>query len=114
MKIILHLTTAEAWSAAQQAGEYRAPSLETEGFIHCSLPEQIAGVANAWFAGQGGLVLLALDSTRLRPEVRMEPGTDRPEELFPHVYGPINLEAVIQVIEYVPGEDGRFGTPALG
>jgi uncharacterized protein (DUF952 family) len=108
MKPLLHLTTASAWELAQQIGEYHAPSLEHEGFIHCSLPEQIADVANAWFAGQNGLVLLVLDLTRLRPEVRFEAGTDRPDMLFPHVYGPINLDAVIRVLEYRPGPDGRF------
>lgn len=113
MNLILHLTTNEAWNAACQAGEYRAASLETEGFVHCSLMEQIAVVANTWFAGQTGLVLLALDPTRLKPEVRMEPGTDKPQELFPHIYGPINLEAVTRVLEYEPVADGCFVRPEI-
>lgn len=114
MSLLLHLTTAEAWQAALQAGEYRAASLDTEGFIHCSLPEQIARVANVWFAGQTGLVLLVLDPARLTPEVRFEPGTDKADELFPHVYGPLNLDAVIQVLDYLPDAHGCFGAPALG
>ncbi len=113
MSLILHLTTAEAWRAALQAGEYRAASLDTDGFIHCSLPEQIARVANAWFAGQTALVLLVLDPARLMPEVRFESGTDRPDELFPHVYGPINLQAVVRVLDYLPNAQGRFETPVL-
>jgi uncharacterized protein (DUF952 family) len=114
MSVILHLTSVSAWEFAQRIGEYRAPSLESEGFIHCSLVEQIADVANAWFAGQSGLVLLVLDLTRLRPEVRFEAGADRPDRLFPHVYGPINLDAVIRVLDYQPGQDGRFSTPEMG
>jgi len=114
MNAILHLTSASAWEFAQRIGEYRAPSLESEGFIHCSLVEQIADVANTWFAGQNGLVLLVLDLTRLRPEVRFEAGTDRPNRLFPHVYGPLNLDAVICVLDYPPGPDGRFSTPDIG
>lgn len=114
MNPILHLTTALAWEAALQAGEYRAPSLENEAFIHCSLPDQIAEVANTWFGGQNDLVLLVLDSTRLRPEVRFEPGTDKPDALFPHVYGPINLDAVIRVLDYKPGQNGRFTRPEIG
>lgn len=114
MNPILHLTTASAWEAARQAGEYRAPSLENEAFIHCSLPDQIAEAANTWFAGQNDLVLLVLDSTRLRPEVRFEPGTDKPDALFPHVYGPINLDAVIRVLDYKPGQNGRFTQPEIG
>lgn len=113
MNVILHLTTLEAWRAAQQTGEYRAPTLETEGFIHCSLPEQIARVANAWFAGQSGLVLLVLDRARIRPEVRFEPGADKADELFPHVYGPINLDAVMRVMDYRPASDGRFPQPEI-
>lgn len=113
MSLILHLTTPEAWRTAQQTGEYRAPTLETEGFIHCSLPEQIARVANAWFAGWEDLVLLILDGSRLRPEVRFEPGADRAEELFPHVYGPINLDAVIQAMDYHPASNGRFEPPEI-
>lgn len=110
---LVHLTTRDAWEEALKTGAYTAPSLKTEGFIHCSLPGQVATVANTWFAGQAGLLLLVIDPTRLKSEVRMEPGTDKPDELFPHIYGLINLEAVIQVINYEPGENGRFVRPEI-
>jgi len=91
---LVHLCDREAWSAAQAAGEYRPPSLEQEGFIHCSRPEQVRDVARRYYREVPGLLLLWIDPERLGPEVRWEPSGD---ELFPHIYGPLNLEAVIKV-----------------
>ena len=108
---ILHITSKSAWSAAQQAGAYTADSLASEGFIHCSKIDQVLRVANAFFPAQSGLVLLVIDPARLSSELRWEAGTDKADELFPHVYGPVNLEAVISVLDFEPGEDGRFALP---
>lgn len=69
---LVHLCSKEDWQAAQAAGEYRAASLEKEGFIHCSRPEQILGVANRFYRGMPGL-LLWLDPSRLRAELRNPP-----------------------------------------
>lgn len=110
---ILHITTQTAWQAAQQAGEYIAPSLDTEGFIHCSTADQVVAVAERFYAGQRGLVLLILDSSRVRPQVKYEPGADKPDELFPHVYGPINLDAVTRVADFAPDSKGNWILPAL-
>jgi uncharacterized protein (DUF952 family) len=108
---LLHATTQATWSAAQASGEYAADSLAREGFIHCSTAEQILGVADRFFAGRHGLVLLVIDPARLSPELRWEPGTDLAAELFPHIYGPINLEAVVGVLAFEPGPDGKFHLP---
>jgi len=105
---LLHLTSRTAWLAAQQSGAYVADTLGGEGFIHCSKPDQILRVANTFYSGQSGLVLLVIDPARLRSEVRWEPGTDMAGELFPHIYGPINLDAVLEVLDFQPGADGRF------
>ena len=113
MRLILHITSKTAWQSAQQAGEYAAPSLATEGFIHCSTPEQVVAVAERFYAGQRGLVLLVLDSKRIQAEVRYEAGTDKPDELFPHVYGTINLDAVTRVLDFEPDAAGRWTLPAL-
>lgn len=113
MKLILHITTKTAWQSAQQAGQYILPSLATEGFIHCSTAEQVVPVAQRFYAGQHGLVLLILDSDRIRPEVRYEAGTDKPDELFPHIYGPLNLDAVTRVVEFEPDANGDWTLPAL-
>jgi len=106
--MIYHITTQSAWGAAKGTGAYRAPSLATQGFIHCSTADQVTRVADNLFAGQHGLVLLHIDPEKLAAKVvyeNLEGGT----ELFPHVYGPINLEAVVRVTPFEPGPDGRFG-----
>ncbi len=113
MKTILHITTPSAWQTAQEAGQYTLPSLATEGFIHCSTAEQVVPVAQRFYKGQRGLVLLILDSDRIRPEVRWEPGTDKPDELFPHIYGALNLDAVTRVVEFEPDANGDWTLPAL-
>jgi uncharacterized protein (DUF952 family) len=105
---ILHATSQASWAAAQKAGAYIADSLAEAGFIHCSTPEQILRVANALYAGQRDLVLLVIDPSRLTAELRWEPGVDLEPELFPHVYGPINLDAVVRVADFEPDAEGKF------
>jgi uncharacterized protein (DUF952 family) len=109
--MILHVTSRLAWSAAQKSGAYAANSLATQGFIHCSKVGQILRVANLFYAGQHGLVLLLIDPARLTSELRWEPGADLPTDLFPHLYGPLNLEAVVKVIDFEPDADGKFQLP---
>jgi len=108
--MILHITKRTEWEAAVSAGEYSAASLHDQGFIHCTIPDQAVSIANALFAGQNGLVLLCIDEERLDAEVRYE-NLEGGDELFPHVYGNINLNAVTDVIEFEPETDGRFRLP---
>ncbi len=96
---ILHITHRTAWEAAQQAGNYTAPSLATEGFIHFSTPAQVLWVAERFYAGQTDLVLLEVDPAALTAELRYE--ESEPGQLFPHLYGPLNLEAVRAVRPFV-------------
>ena len=113
---IVHLCRRADWLAALNLqADYRAVSLTGEGFIHASRPEQVTAVASAFYRGQPDLVLLWIDPTRLRAEVRWEPGIppqpgDAPvsEQVFPHVYGPINLDAVLTVTGLAPDADGAF------
>jgi uncharacterized protein (DUF952 family) len=108
---IFHITSRISWSEAQKSGVYLADSLMSEGFIHCSKLDQILRVANTIFANQRGLVILEIDPSKLKPEVRWEVGTDKFDELFPHILGPLNLEAVARVIDFEPGLDGKFHLP---
>jgi uncharacterized protein (DUF952 family) len=114
---ILHLASNEAWLAASNAGIYHTDSLSEEGFIHCSKPSQIAGVANTFYRGQLGLVLLVIDPSRVQSELKWEPPAEpepthaREGELFPHIYGPLNLEAVLEVLPFEPDDDGNFTLP---
>jgi uncharacterized protein (DUF952 family) len=111
--VIYHLTTRAAWDKVHAAGAYTADSLTSQGFIHCSREDQILRVANANFHGETGLVLLEIDLAHLQPALRWEPGTDKPDELFPHLYGPLNLDAVLRVLDFPPGPDGSFTLPPL-
>ena len=105
MRIIYHLVPKAAWEIAPP-GPFRAPSLESEGFIHCSNREQVARSANKFYADELEMLVLAIDPARLSSELRDEEG--RPGELFPHIYGPIDREAIIEVIGLVRGPDGRW------
>ncbi|HEX6778007.1 MAG TPA: DUF952 domain-containing protein [Ktedonobacterales bacterium] len=106
---IFHITSRAAWEEARETGSYRGDTLDSEGFIHCSLARQVVEVANARFRGQQGLVLLQIDSTRVVPEIKYE-GAE--EELFPHIYGPLDREAVITVYDFLPDKHGLFQLPA--
>jgi uncharacterized protein (DUF952 family) len=94
--VILHITTPAAWADAIATGAYTADSLTTEGFIHCSEARQLAGVVQRHFPGRTGLLLLHIDPSRLDAEVRYE-NLEGGTELFPHVYGPIPVQAVVDV-----------------
>ncbi|HEX7567941.1 MAG TPA: DUF952 domain-containing protein [Anaerolineaceae bacterium] len=111
-ELIYHITSRSSWSAAQKFGAYSADSLTSQGFIHCSKLHQILRVANSIFTNQRGLVILVIDPSQLKLEVRWEPGTDKSDELFPHLYGPLNLEAVVGVLDFEPAPDGMFSLPA--
>ena len=94
----------------QAVGELCPQSLTEVGFVHLSAPQQVHLPANRLFAGRTDLVLLHVDPRALGSPVRWEPGvaTDPESMLFPHLYGPLPVEAVIDVTSYLPGPDGRF------
>jgi len=96
MPIIYHVTTAAEWKAAQEKGFYEAASLKAEGFIHCSEEHQVAGVLERYFSGQDNLLKLIIDTTKLTSRYVQE-WSPSIRDTFPHIYGPINLEAVIDV-----------------
>ncbi|OUL27078.1 hypothetical protein BV378_10360 [Nostoc sp. RF31YmG] len=109
LKHIFHITQAEQWEKAKILGSYCAGSLDTEGFIHCSEASQIIKVANRFFSNQKGLVILFIDADKVKAEVRYEEAEIG--ELFPHIYGELNIDAVFQVINFEYGEDGLFELP---
>ncbi len=120
---------------ARSSGEYRPKSLETEGFIHFSQRHQVLDVANAFYRGQTGLVILVVEPSLLKAELRYEaPATPLssphlranqrkwgersgpisapgPENQFPHLYGPLNMDAVLEVVDFPPGAEGLFTLP---
>lgn len=92
--MIYHVTTQAEWELATQIGEYVAPSLAIEGFIHCSREEQVAGVLERYYSNVPHLILLHIEENLLNAQllVEMAPSVN---ETFPHIYGPINLDAVV-------------------
>ena len=104
---IYHVCPRAVATAALAAGEYRAPSLATEGFIHMSQLHQVPGVVQRYYAGQTDLVVLVVDPALVRAPIRHElPGALRrapgsapadPSDLFPHVYGSLNSSAIVEV-----------------
>ena len=118
--MIYHITSRKAWRDAQQRGDYRLAGLETEGFIHCSTGSQVLPVAEKYYPRQRGLFVLMIDPERLTSELRWEPpaeGAPPPGvpdgESFPHVYGPINLDAIVKVYDLETNPDGKHSVPAL-
>jgi uncharacterized protein (DUF952 family) len=97
MPIIYHVTTAANWNNAREQGFYDHPSLKEEGFIHCSQEHQVAGVLERYFAGQTDLVKLVIDTDKLTSKFVFDwsPST---ADTFPHVYGTINTDAVVDIV----------------
>jgi uncharacterized protein (DUF952 family)/GNAT superfamily N-acetyltransferase len=117
--VILHLTNSATWIEAQQQGFITAPSLAAEGFIHCSTEHQMRDVANKYYRGATDMVLVHIDPVTLASPLKWEPpahidgSPSLPNEpLFPHIYGVINLDAVIRVIDFPLNLDGSFDLPA--
>ncbi len=118
--MIYHITTRDAWEAAQESGEYTAPSLATEGFIHLSKADQVLAVANAVYRGQRNLLLLCVDEGKLSADLKWE-APAQPEhgdpvpvsagDSFPHLYGALNLDAVTRTLDFPAKADGTFDLP---
>lgn len=106
--MLFHITTANAWERAQTTGALRPASLTTEGFVHCSTRAQVAGTWDRFFRGQTDLVLLVLDAAKIEHEIRYEQADG---QLFPHVYGPLNRDAVMGVLPLAPNKDGAVALP---
>jgi uncharacterized protein (DUF952 family)/GNAT superfamily N-acetyltransferase len=116
--VILHLLSRDSWVEAQAHGQLIAPSVATEGFAHCSTEHQIVDVANKYYRGSNDMVLLNIDPSILTSQLKFEPPAHLDgspalphEPMFPHIYGAINLDAVIDVIDFPCGLNGQFFAP---
>jgi uncharacterized protein (DUF952 family)/GNAT superfamily N-acetyltransferase len=102
--VLLHLVEPGAWRAALADGALCPPSLAALGFVHLSTPEQVHLPAQRLYPGRRDLVLLVVAPARLSDPVRFEPGVpaDPGGMLFPHLYGPLPVSAVVAVVPYRP------------
>ncbi|WP_435771708.1 DUF952 domain-containing protein [Nocardioides sp. SYSU DS0651] len=111
MGTIFHIAFARDWAAARRTGAYavstRGRTLAQEGFIHCSRADQWPATRAAFYGdvdlATDPLVLLRIDTTRLDVPVVDEPPAPGSAETFPHVYGPIPVNAVVEVIPLADG-----------
>ena len=109
MKLIYHLAQKDEWNQFSTFTEYSCSSLSDEGFIHCSEDhEQALRVANRLFKGTTDLLVLALDVNKLESPLKRE--ASRSGEIYPHIYGPINTNAVSQVLELHCDDNGDFSS----
>lgn len=109
---IFHLALPEDWAAAFETGEYamstRGRTLDEEGFIHASTLKQTESTANRFYADVEQLVLLRIDPAKVPHEIRWEPPAPGVDELFPHIYGPLPIGAVIRNDYWFRSESGSW------
>ncbi len=96
LALIFHVAAASDVENASQSGSYVCDSIDAEGFIHCCKPDQLQGVIERYYNGVKGLLLLHIDTDLLQSKLVFE-NTSGGSELFPHVYGAINMDAVVQI-----------------
>jgi uncharacterized protein (DUF952 family) len=109
--ILYHITTKLEWQTALQKGQYLPQDYDKDGFIHTSFRGQVVKTAARFYAGKSGLVLLKIDSSKIFHPVKVE-NLDGGAEKFPHIYGPLPVEAVIMLADFAPASDGRFIFPS--
>ncbi|WP_420146988.1 DUF952 domain-containing protein [Spirosoma sp.] len=97
MNLIYHIVLATDWKQQETQTDYKAASLQTEGFIHLSQKEQVNGTLNRYYQNTPNLLLLHVDANRLKHELKYEASTNN--ELFPHLYGPLNKDAIVRIEE---------------
>ncbi|MDH3706954.1 MAG: DUF952 domain-containing protein [Acidimicrobiia bacterium] len=111
--VLLHICGTNEWAAAGP-DTYAPDAFVDDGFIHLSRPDQVERPANRFYTGRSDLVLLVIDARRLPAEaLRWEPSAVPGErgELFPHLHAPLPRAAVVDVVDFAPGDDGRFDLP---
>lgn len=108
--MIYHMAPAMVWKNQPKSELYVCESLDTEGFIHCTdEQERLVWVANHFYRDVAGdFVILYIDEALLQSELKWE---EADGHSFPHIYGPLNCDAVINVIEFPRNENGAFQLP---
>ena len=110
--MIVHIVKRDEWELCSREWDLCAASLRAEGFIHCSTPAQLLDTANRFYRGQNGLVVLWIEESRLKAELKYEASAMQHREsagdLFPHLYGELNVDAVVRVAALPCDADGSF------
>jgi len=112
VRSIYKICPASAWREAERQGVYRGSADDArDGFIHFSAAAQVAETAKKHFFDQSGLFLIQVDADALGDALRWE--RSRNDELFPHLYGALDLGAVIGVLDMRARSDGTHDIPEL-
>lgn len=93
--LIYHIVLPEIWKHFEDKEFYDAESLQSEGFIHCSYQEQLDAVVQRYYSAASRVFILTIDTDKLSSKLVEEPSTNN--EIYPHIYGPINREAIASV-----------------
>ena len=110
-EFIFHIADKNEWKESKEKGEYIHASLSLEGFIHCSKKTQLIQVSNTFFKGNKNLLLLKIEAKKIESRLEYD-FVEEMKEYFPHIYGPLNLNAVVQEITFSPLENGEFALPS--
>jgi uncharacterized protein (DUF952 family) len=102
---IYHIADPERWKEAAAEGMYAPESLERERFIHCSFAHQVQRSLDKFFADRDAVIILEIDPLLLQSELRFEPADD---DTFPHIYGEINVDAVVMAALATRDEEGAL------
>ena len=110
MTIIYHMLPAAIWQSHPTDRPYVSDTLTTEGFTHCTAEvEMLPVVANRYYQSiPGDFILLCIDEAKVQPDVKWEAASGH---LFPHIYGPLNRDAILEVIPFPRLDDGSFCEP---
>jgi uncharacterized protein (DUF952 family) len=115
VKTIVVTTTKNYWDKAVRLGTYDqstiGSTLAEVGFIHCSFPDQVLETANRKFADQAELLFLFINAAKVSSPVKYEPAPSGRPGTFPHIYGPLNIDAVYRVVSVNKNERGQYVAP---
>lgn len=103
--MLFHIASATDW--ARRNDTYTPSSLDGDGFIHCSTRTQVEAVAKRLFCGKHDLLLLTIDPSLVQAQIRYE-NLEGGHEQFPHIYGPLNIDAVVTVQALRVSEGGAL------
>lgn len=107
---IYHIVSLDDWNTNEVRAEYKPRQFATEGFIHCSYLHQLSSVADRFFFGQNNLLLLVIDCSKIHSKI-IDENLEGGLELYPHLYGELPKNAVVEVISFPCNLDGSFSLP---
>lgn len=105
--LIFHLVSKEDWKERKIDSRYSPQSIDAEGFIHCSSGKSIEETANRLFKGNENLLLIVINTSLIESDLKYEED-EKTGVTYPHIYGPLNLDAVIDKIPLATENDGSF------